>query len=69
MEVPIDSIRTRNEHVYQRVREQENVPAGAGRLFLRALRTKLSRMFLLRRKEIGGLSVKMTDLSGSFLRI
>ena len=60
---------SRNEHAYQRAREQENLTAGAGRFFLMALRTKLSRMFLLRRKEIRGLSVKMSDVSGSFLRI
>ena len=51
------------------VAELKKVPAGAGRFCLRALRTKLSRMFLLRLKEIRGLSVKMADVSGSFLRI
>ena len=40
-----------------------------GRFCLRALCTKLSRMFLLRLKEIKRLSVKMADVSGSFLRI
>ena len=50
-------------------REQEKVPPGACRFCLRALRTKLSRMFLLRLKEVRGLSVKMADVSGSFLRI
>ena len=35
-----------------RAREQEKVPAGAGRFCLRALFTKLSRMFLLRLKEM-----------------
>ena len=45
------------------------VPTGAGRFCLRALRTKLSRLFLLRLKEIRRLSVKMADVSRSFLRI
>ena len=65
----IDVAELRNEHVQQRAREQEKVPAGASRFCLRALRTKLSRMFLLRLKEIRGLSVKMVDVAGSFLRI
>ena len=34
-------------------------------IFLRPLRTKLSRMFLLRVKEIRKLSVKMADASGN----
>ena len=55
--------------VEERAREQEKVLAGADRFCLRALRTKLFRMFLLRLKEIRGLSVKMADVSGSFLRI
>ena len=46
----IDVADLRNEHVLQRAREQEKVPAGAGRFCLRALRTKLSRMFLLHLK-------------------
>ena len=50
-------------------REQEKIPNGAGRFCLRALCTKLSRIFLLRLKEIRGLSVKMANVSGSFLRI
>ena len=58
----------RKEHVLQRVREQGKVPAGAERFCLRALWTKLSRMFLLRRKETKGLSEKMEDVSGSFFR-
>ena len=62
----MDVAETRNEHVYQRGREEENVPVASVRLFLRALRTKLSRMFLLRRKEIIWLSVIMSDVSGSF---
>ena len=37
-----------NEHEL----EQEKVPTGAGRFCLRALRTKLSRIFLLRLKEM-----------------
>ena len=53
----------RKEHVLQRVREQAKVPDGAERFCLRALWTKLSRMFLLRRKEIKGLSEKMEDVS------
>ena len=47
----MDVTELRNEHVYQRAREQENVPAGADRFCLRALRSKLSRMFLFRLKE------------------
>ena len=46
----IDVAELRNEHVEQ----QEKISAAAGRFCLRALRTKLSRMFLLRLKEIGG---------------
>ena len=65
----IDVPELRNEHVQQRAREQEKVPAGAGRFCLRALCIKLSRMFLSRLKEIRGLSVKMADVSGSFSRI
>ena len=52
-----------------RPREHEKVPAGVGEFCLRALCTKLSRIFLLRRKEMRGLSVKMADVSGSFLSI
>ena len=37
--------------------------SGAGRFYLRALRTKLSRTFLLRLKEMSWLSVKMSDVS------
>ena len=58
----------RKEHVLERVREQGKVPAGAERFCLRVLWTKLSRMFLLRRKEIKGLSEKIEDVSGSFFR-
>ena len=65
----IDVAQLRSEHVQQRAREQEKVPAGAGRFCLRALRTKLFRMFLLLLKEIRGLSMKMADVSRSFLRI
>ena len=57
----MDVAELRNEHVWQRAREQEKVPADSGRFCLRVLRTKLSRMFLLRLKEIRGLSVKMTS--------
>ena len=56
---------------YDQIKEnrEEKVPAGAGRFCLSALSTKLSRMFLLHLKELRGLSVKMADVSGSFLRI
>ena len=60
----IDVAELRNEHVSQRAREQEKVAAGAGRFCLRTLRTKWSRIFLLRLKEIRGFSVKMADVSG-----
>ena len=43
----------------QRAREREKLPDGTGRFCLSALRTKSSRMFLLRLKQIRGLSVKM----------
>ena len=36
----IDVAELRNEHVLQRAREQEKVPAGAGRFCLRTLRIK-----------------------------
>ena len=57
--------------VEERTRVTTNTRARKGtcKFCLRALRTKLSRMFLLRLKEIRGLSVKMADVSGSYLRI
>ena len=64
-----DVAELRNEHVLQRAREQEKIPADAGRFCLRALRTKLSQMFLLRLKGIRVLWAKMAGVSGSFLRI
>ena len=42
----IDVAQLRSEHVQQRAREQENVPAGAGRFCVRVLRSKLSRIVL-----------------------
>ena len=48
----IDVAELSNEHVEHRAREQEKVPAGAGRCCLRALRTKLSQMVLFRLKEM-----------------
>ena len=65
----IDVPELRKEHVQQRAREQEKVHAGTCLFRLRALLTQLSRMFLLRLKEIRGLSVKMAHVSASILRI
>ena len=73
--VPNNEIGFRSGNRCGRVEERTRVTTstrarkGAGRFCLRALRTKLSRMFLLRLKEIRELSVKMADVSGSFLRI
>ena len=58
----------RKEHMLQQVQEQGKVPYGAERFSPRALWTKLSQMFLLRRKETKGLSEKMENVSGPFFR-
>ena len=74
--VPNNEIAFRSGNRCARVEERTRVTTstrarkgGAVRFCLRALCTKVSRMFLLRLKEIRGLSVKMADVSGSFLRI
>ena len=53
----MDVAELRDEHVYNNEHESKKI------FCLRALPTKLSRMLLLRLKEIRGLSVKMVDVS------
>ena len=48
---------------------QEKVPQGGDNSWSRVLWTRVSRIFLLCRKETKGLLEKMEDVSGSFLKM
>lgn len=54
--------------VLHRLRWQEKVPAGDTESCRSELRTRVSLIFLLCRNETKGLTEKMEDVSGSFLR-
>ena len=53
----------------QRAMPHGKMPAGNDGFYLRALCAGQSRMLLLRRKEINGLSVKTDEVSESFFKM